>query len=222
MKDCPFQTGDVLAFNDAYWGEYALRDMGRQIQRVQQNAPITHVGIIYVHPGTGTVFVIEALWFTDTETTPEAFTGHRLFSRQSMHAYELCDRVEAVNAELFHLPLAMPLSPEAAAKATIFMEQAYVRDPPFDYSSMYLAGEDCFDSCGAEAPANDDAKFFCAEFVAMTLREAGAMPQTVNASEVTPADIWRNRDLLREPRRLKSLGEYSTMGTNPPQNGLCC
>lgn len=223
MKERPFKTGDVIAFNDAYWGEYAMRDIGRQIQRVQQRTRITHVGIVYVHPSTGKVFVIEAVWFTDTETTPEAFTGYSLFSRRSMYAYELVDRVEHVNADLYHLELAEPLSDAATAAAVKYMEEAYVRDPPFDYSTMYLAGEDCFDRCGAEAPANDDARFFCAEFVTSTLRAAGVFPESFNASECTPANVWNNESLFKPDRRkLKSIGEHNTVGTNPPTNGICC
>ena len=51
----PPRTGDAIAFNDAYWGEYAMRDLGRMIQRVQQHERITHVGIVWVHPTTGQV-----------------------------------------------------------------------------------------------------------------------------------------------------------------------
>lgn len=223
MEERPFHTGDVIAFNDAYWGEYAMRDVGRQIQRVQQRAGITHVGIVYVHPQSDRVFVIEAVWFTDTETTPEAFTDGRLFSRRSMYAYDLFDRVEHVHADLYHLELATPLSVDAAAAATLYMEAAYVRDPPFDYATMYLAGEDCFDSCGAAAPANDDAAFFCAEFVASTLRAAKVLPPSFNASECTPADLWKNSTLFKpDPRQLKTIGDYNTVGTKPPTNGRCC
>lgn len=226
IKSADFKTGDVIAFNDAYWGEHALRDMGRQIQRVQQHAPITHVGIVYAHPETQRVFVVEAVWYTDTETTPEAFTG-RLFSRRSMHVFDLIERSIHVNADLYHLPLVSALSGESVARATKFMEESYVRDPPFDYASMYLAGEDCFDGCGGEAEKNDDSNgFFCAEFVSRTLIEAGVLPASFNSSECTPADVWRSHDMFAYPeggfRKFKSTKDYSTLGTHPPSNGCCC
>ena len=74
-RELGFKTGDIIAFNDAYWGKHVVHDLDRQIQRLQQQAPITHVGIIYIHLATRMVYVVEAVWYTDTETTIEAFTG---------------------------------------------------------------------------------------------------------------------------------------------------
>lgn len=185
------KSGDIIAFN-TYPGHSLIKNFFRRLSKAATGTKYTHVGIVVVvtitRPDGHSVampYIMEAT--TNPALTVDAIDGHG-DRRNGVWCFALPTRIASDPAELWHIPLKDPISKEQQEQLEMWVCTQYKRDPVFDKDSMFGAGFDLFDDCGAENTFDDYNLLFCSEFVSSCYKKMGLLSQNVNCSEMTPAD----------------------------------
>lgn len=196
--DRNFMPGDILAFAGCGWESRMIALWTTSLRQKLTGQMISHVGICARHIDTARdtrrILHFESTTLRDL---PCLIAGHKVRGVQANDPWE---RIDGYDGKVWRLRPARPLLTKPSKDLSKFLTENLGR--PYDTFSAMVAGtfyiKKLFD--------HDAEAFFCDELVAMALFEAGHIPQTFNASSVTPA--WLCRELVRvglyrKPERLK-------------------
>ncbi len=165
-------TGDIVIFG----GHYRLS----KLIRLWTRFPASHVGMI-IRDGTRIRFV-------------EASEGDMYPEREGVIVNYFSNSIPFYKGDIWIARLSSEIRTEKRLDVEktdqFLMDQVGKR---FDYEQMKKAGLDFFDRIGITKNKEKSDKFFCSELVAAALKNAGILPQSVNTSEISPADIIKLR-----------------------------
>ncbi len=172
------KTGDVLAFSG--------KSRTSRIVRWATRSPYSHVALLWrarLPGGFGpSVLLIESTTLVDL---PDAVTRS---VHKGVQLHFASQRVSAYEGKVWWVPLREPLKPAAQRKMEAWLRQTHCQRVPYDLVQAIGAGFDLLDALGLENEP-DFSALFCSELVARALQIAGVIPESVNASELTPADV---------------------------------
>ena len=172
------QVGDVIAFGgDSHFSG---------IVKAAIRAEVSHIGILL------------RTQLRDEESGETFNSIIDSTARQHVKIHRLEQRIDEYRGDVWWLRLRQDLREHS------FDERAFydflTQQEGKKYDQLQAAGSaiDFWDNAklpfGLKAPGNnteDYARFFCSELVSAGLKAAGMLPQSINASEVTPGDICR-------------------------------
>jgi hypothetical protein len=207
------KSGDIILF-DSYPGHSVIKNVMRNFSKSVTGTKYTHVGIVIMMEGLVDSkrqkhpYIIEAT--TNPACTTDAIDGFG-DRRNGLWCFSLPERIASDPAQFWHLPLKTALTPKQEETLVQWAGECYERDPLFDKEAMFGAGFDLLDMAAQENKKDDFAMFFCSEFVSSCFKKLDLLKESVNCSEMTPADV-STLDLFLDHKeglfRLKGPNEY--------------
>ena len=168
------QPGDIVAFG----GRGGLSNLIKRFTRGE----VSHVGI-----------VLQSALLLRDERQPgrlvQIIESTSLGGFSGVSITRFSDRVATYDGEIWWLPLSDGV--RKAIDATRLYDFLLHQDrKPYDAPQALGSALDLLDDLGF---SNNEAyaRFFCSELVAAGLKAAGAVPDGINPSEVTPLDLCR-------------------------------
>jgi len=164
------KTGDVAIFG----GKYRLS----KIIGFVTGSPVSHVATI-IREGDRISFV-------------EASEGDMYPEREGVIVSHFSNSIPFYKGNIWIARLDEDVRKQAdieRLKASV-LEQV---GKPYDYADMPKAGLDLLDRIGITRSQENGTKLFCSELVGVGLKSAGILPESVNVSELSPADIIKYR-----------------------------
>ncbi|KJE95215.1 hypothetical protein CAOG_05690 [Capsaspora owczarzaki ATCC 30864] len=194
-----FKTGDVILFSSANWKS--------GLTKYWTESPFSHAGIIFQEPATGRFLTFESTNNTDPEeyyptNATEWWTGS--------HCFDLDQRVLAYAGDVYYGQNKNILTEEQTDALWKYVAAHRARRTPFGYFQLFGAGFDGFDGIGLTLEPEEYSVMICSAFVAGALKEIGLVPQTLNVTEQTPADVSRFPCLVK-PKLLKAIGHKRSL-----------
>jgi len=162
------KTGDVIGFS-------GKGDVSNVIKHFT-NCDISHVGIVY-RTAEDRVIIMES---TSLNDIPDCVTGEQIKGVQQQY---LSDRLSSYDGQAYWY--ALDTDVEDFTPMNIWLEDVHEDRTEYDTVQAIGAGIDYF------VPDNHECyrKLFCSELVSQALQLAGVIPEDINASEQTPADV---------------------------------
>tara|TARA_R110002096_G_scaffold137381_1_gene290692 strand:- start:148 stop:678 length:531 start_codon:yes stop_codon:yes gene_type:complete len=169
------KTGDVIGFS----GKGDVSNVIKQFT----GCDISHIGIVYRTP-EDRVVIMES---TSLNDIPDCVTGERIKGVQQQY---LSDRLASYDGQAYWY--ALDADVEDFEPMFDWLEQVHENRTEYDTAQAIGAGIDYF------VPENHEClnKLFCSELVSHALQLAGVVPDEINASEETPADVIKYPCLL--------------------------
>lgn len=100
-------------------------------------------------------------------------------------------RIDTFDGEVAWLPLQKPMEEYQKFNMIKWLKEQHKRKVKYDNLGAIGAGSDLFDWIPGIANEPDFSTLFCSEMVAAALQIAGAIDNSLNPSEMTPADILK-------------------------------
>ena len=199
------RPGDVIAFG----GKELFSTV---VKSVTGSRTVTHVGII-----------AQSRYRKLSENSPERdFINIIMESGQSedrlcVFQKLLSQRIEEYQGEMWWLSLREDIRKRMDTEAFIqFLVLS--QGKPYDIPQAIRAGIDFADASGLTLNQEDFSRFFCSEFVAAALEEAGVL-KNINASELTPLELCQYN--IYHPTYVVFTGEKKEIeGFNSRQNNV--
>ena len=159
-------TGDIVIFG----GQYRMSKMIRIVTRF----PASHVASIIRE--------------NDRISFVEASEGDMYPEREGVIISQFSNSIPFYKGDIWIARLAA----DVRKKANIERMKAFLQEQVgkgYDYHDMPKAGFDFLDRIGITRSEENLSQMFCSELVAAGLKAAGILPEDINVSEVSPADI---------------------------------
>lgn len=163
------KPGDLIAFG----GEGVISRMIRLVTR----CPVSHVGLILRVRDEHGVLRVELMESTS------------LHGKAGVQRTHLSERLESYDGVLWWLPLAKRYRHALNLDAYVtLLEQVEGRGYDFRQIAHFW-----WDRLNLWARGEDSSRLFCSELAALALKAGGALPASLNTSEVRPSDLVRYR-----------------------------
>ena len=159
-------TGDIVIFG----GQYRMSKIIRLVTRF----PASHVASI-IRENDRIGFI-------------EASEGDMYPEREGVIISQFSNSIPFYKGDIWIARLAA----DVRKKADIEKMKAFLQEQVgkgYDYQNMPKAGFDFLDRIGITRSEENLSQMFCSELVAAGLKVAGILPEDINVSEVSPADI---------------------------------
>lgn len=196
------KPGDIIAFGGK--GNFS------EIIKWATRSTVSHVGAI-----------LQSKLLIDDQ--PQSGMFNQIIESTSLNGFSgvsisrLSDRLYAYNGEVWWLPLNADVRARLDAKK-FYDFLLHQEHKPYDMPQAVASALDDLDTIPllqqATLNMEDFSRFFCSELVAAGL-EAGGAISTLNASEVTPADICMfsiySRDYFQLKGKTKVIRGYNTL-----------
>lgn len=180
-EDCRKQmkTGDVIAFSG--------KGRVSELIKWKTGSPYSHVAMVVavdLSAGFGkSVMITEA---TTLLTLPDAKTGELV---KGVQMQWLSQRLDAYDGDVWWGQVLESFPVDKLHNMTRWIRQRHVQRTPYDAIQAMGAGMDLFDWIPGVANDPDFSSLFCSEYVMRAWQIAGLVDDTVNPSEMTPADV---------------------------------
>ena len=160
-------TGDVVIFG----GQYRMSKMIRLVTRF----PASHVALI-IREDNRNSFI-------------EASEGDMYPEREGVIISQFSNSIPFYKGDIWIARLNADIRERAdIEKMKLYLKEQVGKD--YDYKNMPKAGFDFLDPISSITRSEENSsQMFCSELVAAGLRAAGILPESINVSEVSPADI---------------------------------
>jgi hypothetical protein len=172
------KTGDVIAFSG--------KGRTSNIIKWKTNSDISHVGIVLntvMEEGFDqSVMLIES---TSLVNLPDAETKELI---KGVQIHWLSKRLETYDGQAYWVPLAKPLEDYEALNMRHWLRRKHAKKTKYDTVQALGSALDVLDGLGLENEP-DFNLLFCSELVTKALKIAGRVPENINPSEMTPADV---------------------------------
>lgn len=174
------KTGDVIAFS----GKGRLSE----IIKWKTGSQYSHVGLVVatdMQEGFGqSVLITESTTLTNL---PDATTGEFI---KGVQMQWLSQRLDAYDGQAWWGQVKRPLTQFSILNMTKWIRHKHAERTPYDSVQAIGAGLDFFDKMiPGVANEPDFSSLFCSEYVMRAWQIAGLVDETVNPSEMTPADV---------------------------------
>ena len=159
-------TGDVVIFG----GQYRMSKMIRLFTRF----PASHVALI-IREDNRNSFI-------------EASEGDMYPEREGVIISQFSNSIPFYKGDIW----IARLNADIRERADIEKMKSFLKEQVgkgYDYKNMPKAGFDLLDRIGITRSEENLSQMFCSELVAAGLKAAGILPESINVSEVSPADI---------------------------------
>lgn len=173
------QPGDIIAFSGK--GQFS------ELIKWATRSSVSHIGIVFeskvvfsdkAQPGV----IVDVFESTTLHVDPA--TGKRVAGVQRNR---MSDHVKYYDGHIWWLPLSKDARSKLNTKKfTDFL--LHQDDKEYDMPQAIASGVDILDAAAITKNREDFSKFFCSELAAAALESAGVI-RSINASEVTPADL---------------------------------
>lgn len=159
-------TGDIIIFG----GQYRMSKIIRLVTRF----PVSHVALIIRE--------------NDRISFIEASEGDMYPEREGVIISQFSNSIPFYKGDIWIARLAADVRKSAdIGKMKAFLQEQVGKG--YDYHNMPKAGFDFLDWIGITRSEENLSQMFCSELVAAGLKAAGILPEDINVSEVSPADI---------------------------------
>ena len=159
-------TGDIVIFG----GQYRMSKIIRLVTRF----PASHVASI-IRENDRIGFI-------------EASEGDMYPEREGVIISQFSNSIPFYKGDIWIARLAADVRKKAdIEKMKVFLKEQVGKG--YDYHNMPKAGFDFLDRIGITRSEENLSQMFCSELVAAGLKAAGILPEDINVSEVSPADI---------------------------------
>lgn len=165
------KTGDVVAF--------AGKNRISSIIKTFTRSEVSHVGVVVVFNGDEeekNIMLIESTTLGNIAGVQMHWLSHRIF-----------DYI----GEVWHLPLSLDSTKRIDEKKfKMFLRNQIGKE--YDTSQAIMSAIDTFeDTISIFENKEDYAQFFCSELVVAAFKVSGVLPESINASEITPIELCR-------------------------------
>lgn len=187
------KTGDVIAFSG--------NGLVSEIIKRKTRSEISHVGMVYSTRMEGfgdSVMLIESTTLT---SSPDAKTG-KIFKGVQLQL--LSQRLSCYDGSVMWLPLKDKLLPHHEDEMLHWLRTRHASETSYDAFQAILSAIDLFDWFPGVENDACFSELFCSELVSKALQIADIIPDWINPSEQTPADvvkydIYKKAVLLKTP-----------------------
>lgn len=172
------KPGDVLTF--------ANSDLPAIVVQTATQSPYVHAAIVL--SVTPTAEIDDPILIAESHidlSIPSIGTGERNFGVQT---HWLAPKLANRRGKAWWAPLRDPLPEQRLERMQFWLREAEQQHIPYDIVQALGAGiAEITNTHGTIQP--DDSALFCSELVTRALQVAGAVANTVNAAEQTPANV---------------------------------
>lgn len=167
------KTGDIVGFKGNFWGSKLIQ--------LGTGGELSHIGMVVRSRFDELIqdTVVEILEANSDSNFPEL---------NGVVVTRLSDRVPFYYGDIFILRL----SDEARARfdeAKFFDFLGHEQGKPYDLDTRWRSAIDWLDEWGISKNDEDLSQYFCSELIAEAYKVCGVLPESINSSEIDPADV---------------------------------